>query len=179
MVLFEGEGANRNHRSGAVYRNVKSMWAIHPPTQRTRNYVPRRTDPTLHLRVSVRGVSGGTNGGHGLGTAKIGHIRPGRLAFVLKPRGNFWRPGRAWPARRRLRDLARTLVLVVCVHPHDPSGAIFREPTPPTYIFSPVLPSGGSRGVRTGGLTGGTDHSIYRKSGGCFREVSSATLRAL
>ena len=60
------------------------------------------------------------------------------------------------------RDIVRLVVAIVGVHPHDKLNVVFRWTTYPINRKSPVLVSGGPRGVRTGGPNWGTDLSIFR-----------------
>ena len=69
-------------------------------------------------------------------------------------------------------DAVRRPGLLVVGYPQDPSDVIFRWATSPTDKFSPVLPPGGSRGVRTGGPMGGTDTPDFRIFGFSRSDVS-------
>ena len=73
----------------------------------------------------------------------------------------------------------RLVVASAGVHPHDKFDVIFRWTTYPTKRKSPVLVSGGPRGVRTGGPKGGTDLPIFRILGVLRSDVSNQSGRRL
>ena len=73
----------------------------------------------------------------------------------------------------------RLAVPYVSVHPHDKLDVVFRWTTYPIKRKSPVLVSGGPRGVRTGGPKGGTDLPIFRILGVLRFDVSNQSGRRL
>ena len=77
------------------------------------------------------------------------------------------------------RDIVRLVVPYVGVHPHDKLDVVFRWTTYPINRKSPVLVSGGPRGVRTGGPKGGTDLPIFRILGVLRSDVSNQSGRRL